>query len=282
MIILCWTSTHREELKAALEVYRHDFESKWLVEQCVGGMVTAVVAMGSDSAQELEAPAPSPPDGLDAMPMATRCFICLEGAEVGPLLDSLGCGCRGSSGAAHLCCLVSAAVHSPNPSSSDWIECPTCKQRYHGDAQLGLARAFCFLLDTCELPRSKVEGTNFEGRRLWLVHPMQSEARANLAGALSETGRTKDLTQALPLFMELLAVERQKLGIAEAGLLEPRLLLGKQWEGYDSYYYSTQDSPKPRHIILSSCKVSNSLRPTGTRGNDNVIVNILQLEDDAE
>ena len=60
---------------------------------------------------------------------------------------------------------------------------------------------------------------------------MQSEARANLAGALSETGRTKDLTQALPLFTELLAVERQKLVLAEAGLLEPRLLLGKQWGG---------------------------------------------------
>jgi tetratricopeptide (TPR) repeat protein len=125
------------------------------------------------------------------------CWICYERAFVaeagahsaGPLLRA--CACRGPDASfSHLPCLVKYA--GANRAASDaksWYECPTCKQEYTGELQLGLARA------RWELVRGRA-AEDAERR----------EAADNLARALHDAG---DFEGALPLFEEVLAVERR-------------------------------------------------------------------------
>ena len=77
-------------------------------------------------------------EGVEEPP---TCYICL--CEAGPATRSAGqglvrgCACRGTSGWAHLQCMVTAAMCNP----TSWTDCPTCKQEYTGAVALGLARA---------------------------------------------------------------------------------------------------------------------------------------------
>lgn len=87
------------------------------------------------------------PSGGVALPSAASdtdtytCTICLD--EEGEVVQK-GCCCRGDSGAAHVECLVQMAVHSTESLRNDlgWTTCGVCKNRFTGDAQLGLARAW--------------------------------------------------------------------------------------------------------------------------------------------
>jgi tetratricopeptide (TPR) repeat protein len=79
-----------------------------------------------------------------------------------------------------------------NDTASDgksWYQCPTCKQDYTGELQLGLARA------RWELVRGRVAE---DGER--------REAADDLARALQDAG---EFDGALPLYEEVLAVERR-------------------------------------------------------------------------
>ena len=77
------------------------------------------------------------------------CWICYERAFVaeagahstGPLLRA--CACRGPDASfSHLPCLVKyAGANRAASGGKSWYECPTCKQDYTGELQLGLARA---------------------------------------------------------------------------------------------------------------------------------------------
>lgn len=67
------------------------------------------------------------------------CYICCE--PEGRLRSQQllrGCACRGThAGYAHLSCLVAAAQYN----AESWTVCSTCRQRFTGAVQLGLARA---------------------------------------------------------------------------------------------------------------------------------------------
>ena len=66
------------------------------------------------------------------------CFICLEPHSASQRLLHGGCGCRGSSGFGHVACVAKAAQEM---NLHMWQYCPTCKQSWIGQMQLGLARA---------------------------------------------------------------------------------------------------------------------------------------------
>ena len=67
------------------------------------------------------------------------CIICLDTSP--PPIQS-GCACRGDSGLAHTACLVQAAAsQQAQRGSGVWQKCQTCKQRYTGAMQTGLAEA---------------------------------------------------------------------------------------------------------------------------------------------
>eukprot|EP01046_Picozoa_sp_COSAG06_P077370 COSAG06_NODE_25158_length_643_cov_1.720588_1_plen_155_part_10 len=77
----------------------------------------------------------------DDDPDSKTCFICLEphsGPGSSQRLLHGGCACRGSSGFAHVACVAKAAQTT---SDTMWQECPTCKQEWSGQMELGLARA---------------------------------------------------------------------------------------------------------------------------------------------
>ena len=122
---------------------------------------------------------------------APSCWVCCEGggtAENDKLL-STGCACRGSSGLAHLRCLVLAAQHDVD----SWTTCPTCEQYYTGEVDVGLARARWKLVR--QRPPEDEE-------RLFVAN--------NLAVALKESAGDND--GALRLMEEVLAERRRTLG----------------------------------------------------------------------
>jgi tetratricopeptide (TPR) repeat protein len=108
-------------------------------------------------------------------------------AEAGALVR--GCACRGDAGFAHLRCLIKLARQDDDR----WWSCPTCKQDYYGQVQLGLARA------RWEPVRDK---------------PADDEERlaaaADLARALQQV--EGDFDQALPLLEQCLAEARRAKG----------------------------------------------------------------------
>ena len=68
------------------------------------------------------------------------CIICLDTSP--PPIQS-GCACRQDSGLAHIACLVRAAASQQAQRGGDvWQKCQTCKQRYTGAMQTGLAEAW--------------------------------------------------------------------------------------------------------------------------------------------
>ena len=112
------------------------------------------------------------------------CIICLDTSP--PPIQS-GCACRGDSGLAHIACLVRAAT-----GSGVWHQCPTCKQRYTGAMQTGLAEAW----------RLRVAGQAAESDE-------RLAAESNLASSLVHQGRA---VEAEPMFRRLHEVEMRVLG----------------------------------------------------------------------
>jgi len=126
-------------------------------------------------------PEPEPEPELSQPAGATCCWLCLTDA---PALVR-GCACRGSAGFVHVSCLVTAATHDP----ATWIRCPTCKQDFYGELRRGLATA------RWELAAALAEGS--------------TERLAAQAAMLESQGR---FLEAVPLFEEVLARDRAKLG----------------------------------------------------------------------
>ena len=68
------------------------------------------------------------------------CSICLDN-DGPPLPIQGGCGCRQEAGCAHVACRVQAAEHQGLEYHEGWHTCSTCKQKYTGAMELGLAEA---------------------------------------------------------------------------------------------------------------------------------------------
>ena len=135
--------------------------------------------------------------------LGPACWICHDHAlaieagahSAGPLLRA--CACRGPDASfSHLACLVEYAQHAganrATSQGTSWSQCPTCKQDYTGELQLGLARARWEL----------VSGRGGEDAE-------RCAAADDLAMALQDA---RDFEGALPLFVEVLAVERSTHG----------------------------------------------------------------------
>ena len=105
-----------------------------------------------------------------------------------------GCGCRGSSGMAHLDCAVAAAPHQKNEAGQveGFLKCPTCKHKYSGAMKMGLARADVELLAGLDPD-----------------HPDRLTAMANLAAALGTNG---EHAEAEAIIREVLAAETRLFG----------------------------------------------------------------------
>jgi hypothetical protein len=120
--------------------------------------------------------------------MDAVCWVCLGDEEEGhPLLR--GCACRGSAGWQHINCLVEVATRK----RAQWTRCPTCKQHWVGEVQLGLAHA--------RFKRTRARPiADFE----------RLTATAEFATALCDC--CGDLSAAQPLYEEVLAVKRRTTG----------------------------------------------------------------------
>jgi hypothetical protein len=118
------------------------------------------------------------------------CIICLE---TSPSPIQSGCACRGDSGLAHIACLVRAAAsQQAQRGNGVWQKCQTCKQRYTGAMQTGLAETW----------RLRVAGQAAESDE-------RLEAEYNLACSLVHQGKYKE---AEPMLRKLHAVMMRVYG----------------------------------------------------------------------
>ena len=123
-------------------------------------------------------------------PASAVCYLCLSRGDE-PLVRN--CACRGSdAGFAHATCLIDYAVAGEAEKPELWRECGLCKQEFFGKAKLALARG-------CWERAKGLPEENF----------YRLAAADDLAGALQESG---DYATALPLFEEVLRVERRTKG----------------------------------------------------------------------
>ena len=145
------------------------------------------------------------------------CWICLDGGE-GVIHG--GCACRGDAGYAHVECVDAHATaihkrtmdeHVATGYTSDasecfaaWGVCPTCKQAYNNDMELGLSRK--------RWARTKGFPTMDEERL---------SAANSLATALASTGR---LREGEGMVRDLLRDHR-----AQFGLGHPRTMMIQAW-----------------------------------------------------
>jgi hypothetical protein len=164
----------------------------------------------------------------------STCFICLEphsGPGSSQWLLHGGCACRGGSGFGHVTCVAKAAQET---NGRMWQYCPTCKQRWTEQMELGLARAK--LASRASLPeeaRGRLSATNLltqalksmgeyaaalslgvatlaiARRALGNEHKVTLVAIAVLAAVHNMMGNT---ALALPLQTEQLAVRRRVYG----------------------------------------------------------------------
>lgn len=163
------------------------------------------------------------------------CYICL--GEAGPSTRSAdaalvrGCACRGTSGWAHLRCMVEAAKSNP----ASWTDCPVCKHEYHGAVMLGLARAHCehessWVTKVCwpatpgdaRVPPFAVHADEHDlpnCRRCLLLRHCQM----NLANALQSTGGREEARQ---LYEEVVAGESAELGSEHVDTLTTKMNYG--------------------------------------------------------
>eukprot|EP00729_Bicosta_minor_P032494 gene32494-biopygen5412 len=101
------------------------------------------------------------------------CYICLD-ADAGVV--SLGCGCRGAAGGAHVLCAVEAAAHADvQTEGTSWHTCSLCNQLYTGKMRMGLAEER--VRRAQHLPATDVESL---------------AAHAGLADALSADGKDNE------------------------------------------------------------------------------------------
>jgi len=124
---------------------------------------------------------------------APECVICLE--PDGELLQR-GCWCRGDAGLSHLHCLIKLAVHAEQSKTmfemAAWQECGTCKARFTGKMQHGLAEEYWARAMT--LPGD---------------HPDRIGATEAMARSLIDRGK---YAEAEPLYRETLATMKRLLG----------------------------------------------------------------------
>lgn len=105
-----------------------------------------------------------------------QCTICL--GDDGEVVQK-GCHCRDDAGAVHVSCLIEYATHKVARSNrSGWTRCDTCKSRFTGKAQLGLAEARFAL--AIENPADVAE---------------LRVARSDLSAALVDQGRFAEATE---------------------------------------------------------------------------------------
>jgi hypothetical protein len=151
------------------------------------------------------------------------CTICLENA--GPEYPVQGgCGCRGSSGLAHVACRIEAATHMQAAKGfSVWCECGTCNQQYTGLTQFELACAWVRLVaaggplspqrDDVAVVRqrrpSRATPINMERPALSAYDGEAGFACSSLAAALSGLGRH---AEAEVLFTHLHAAQKAMFG----------------------------------------------------------------------
>ena len=138
----------------------------------------------------------------DRAPACWICYECAFAAEAGahsagPLLRA--CACRGPDASfSHLPCLVKyAGANGTESEGESWWQCPTCKQAYTGELQLGLARA------RWDLVHGRAEAADGE-RRL-----AANDLLVSLQDHVISLRDARDLDGALPLAEEALAVERR-------------------------------------------------------------------------
>ena len=153
-------------------------------------MTEAAPIAGKRGADEVEERDAKRPRGDAAAGEDACCVICLDSTP--PLIQS-GCACRGDAGLAHVACRVKAAEwQAAENKSKAWTRCQTCKQKFTGSMQLGLAEARW----------SKVQG-----------RPKQDKARLKaalkMASALRGQGK---YAEAAKMEREVLAVRQQVLG----------------------------------------------------------------------
>ena len=92
---------------------------------------------GADEVEERDAKRPR--GDAAAGEDACCCVICLDSSP--PPIQS-GYACRGDAGLAHVACRVKAAEwQAAEKNSKAWTRCQTCKQKFTGSMQLGLAEA---------------------------------------------------------------------------------------------------------------------------------------------
>ena len=102
-------------------------------------MAEAAPIAGKRGADEVEERDAKRPRGDAAAGEDACCVICLDSTP--PLIQS-GCACRGDAGLAHVACRVKAAEwQAAENKSKAWTRCQTCKQKFTGSMQLGLAEA---------------------------------------------------------------------------------------------------------------------------------------------
>ena len=164
---------------------------------------------------------------------ARTCFICLEpgGGRRSQRLLHGGCGCRGGSGFGHVACIAKAAQET---NEDMWYDCPTCKQMWTGQMELGLTRARVASL--ASLPDGdwdRLNATNMltqalksmcehtEALSLGVatlavarrVHGDEDAVTLTAMGVLADVHRWMgNPTLALPLLTEALAVWRRVFG----------------------------------------------------------------------
>ena len=107
-------------------------------------MAEAAPIAGKRGADEVEERDAKRPRGDAAAGEDACCVICLDSRSSrfsGSLIQS-GCACRGDAGLAHVACRVKAAEwQAAEKKRKAWTHCQTCKQKFTGSMQLGLAEA---------------------------------------------------------------------------------------------------------------------------------------------
>src|SRR5210317_739887 len=77
------------------------------------------------------------------------CWLCLEeGPDASGMMPVRDCSCRGSSGFAHVACIISYAesdgrqtYHTSGNIGTAFQQCPNCKQEYNNELRYNLERA---------------------------------------------------------------------------------------------------------------------------------------------
>jgi hypothetical protein len=134
------------------------------------------------------------------------CTICLDDEDY-PLPIQCGCGCRDAAGCAHVACKTEYAAHQGPGYHKGWHTCPTCKQKYTGAIELGLAETLW----------ARLQARPAEDKH-------RQSAQNLLANAYFEAGRD---AEAEALYLDLLATARRVHGAIHSNTLQVSGNLGR-------------------------------------------------------